>query len=82
MPCNPNLNGCVLHKWAPNVKQKRQKSNGHNLIVALAAPPWITGLKKKQKTKLDQPQLSSNGGRTQMQLADKHNRLVKTEAFL
>lgn len=38
-PCNLKLNGCVLHKWAPNAKQKTQNSNGRNPIVALAAPP-------------------------------------------
>lgn len=67
MPCNPNLNGCVLHKWAPNVKQKTQKSNGHNLISCSSLDYWI---KKKNPKKLDQPQSSSNGGRTQMQLAE------------
>lgn len=38
-PCNPKPNGCVLHKWAPNAKQKTQNSNGRNPIVALASPP-------------------------------------------
>lgn len=38
-PCNPKLSGCVLHKWAPNAKQKRQNSNGRNPIAALAAAP-------------------------------------------